>query len=151
MRGRLAAPVTLWTAGAERERAGLTVSSLLVVDGEPGRLLGIVDEESDLWPVLESTGRFAVAVLDPDERQIADRFAGLLPAPGGPFAVGDWRPTDFGPVPAGERTWVGCRLDGSRPYGWGRLVEATVETVTIGPTTTALVHLSGTYRTISDG
>lgn len=147
LRGRLVAPVTLWTAGSERDRAGLTVSSVMIVDGEPGRLLGVVDEESDLWPVLERAGRFAVVVLDADERRIADRFAGLLPSPGGPFAVGEWRATDYGPVPAGERTWAGCRLDGSRPYGWGRLVEATVETVAIGPATTALVHLAGAYLT----
>lgn len=145
LRGRMPAPVTLWTAGTEPDRAGLTVSSVLVVDGEPGRLLGILDEESDLWPVLERTGRFAVVMLDTDERRIADRFAGLLPAPGGPFAVGQWRSTEFGPVPEGERTWAGCRLDGSRPYGWGTLVEATVETVAIGPTSTALMHLAGAY------
>lgn len=149
LRGRLPAPVTLWTAGDGAERVGLTVSSVLVADGDPGRVLGIVDEESDLWPVLERTGRFAVVLLDAEERRIADRFAGLLPAPGGPFAVGGWRTTEFGPVPEGERTWAGCRLDGSRPYGWGRLVEATVETVAIGATSTALVHLGGGYRDLT--
>ena len=82
LRGRLPAPVTLWTAGAERERVGLTVSSVLIADGDPGRLLGIVDEESDLWPVLERTGRFAVVLLDADERRMADVLAVInrLPA-----------------------------------------------------------------------
>src|SRR5262249_30255481 len=46
LRGRLPAAVTLWTAPGP---AGLAVSSTLVVDGEPGRLLGVLDEESDLW------------------------------------------------------------------------------------------------------
>ena len=46
LRGRLAAPVTLWTAPGP---AGLTVSSMLVAGGEPGRVLGLIDEESELW------------------------------------------------------------------------------------------------------
>ena len=50
-RGRLAAAVTLWTAPGP---AGLTVSSTLVADGEPGRLLGLLDDESDLWTAVEA-------------------------------------------------------------------------------------------------
>src|SRR5258706_11309084 len=82
LRGRLAAPVSLWTAPGP---AGLTVSSMLVADGEPGRVLGLVDDESQLWAAIEESGRFAVAPLRDRDRQLADRFAGLLPAPGGPF------------------------------------------------------------------
>jgi flavin reductase (DIM6/NTAB) family NADH-FMN oxidoreductase RutF len=142
LRGRLPAAVTLWTAPGP---AGLTVSSTLVVDGEPGRLIGIVDEESELWEALEKTGRFAVTALTSDDRQLADRFAGLMPAPGGLFAGGGWIETGYGPVPAGHATWAGCRLDGARPLGWGLLVEATVDTVEIGEAVAPLVHHRGRY------
>src|SRR5690242_17428201 len=84
LRGRLAAPVTLWTAPGPQ---GLTVSSMLVADGDPGRVLGLIDEESELWAAIEESGRFAVAPLGPSDRQLADRFAGLMPAPGGLFAA----------------------------------------------------------------
>src|SRR5690348_17299034 len=80
LRGRLPAPVTLWTAPGP---AGLTVSSTLVADGTPGRVLGLVDEESELWAAVEAAGVFAVVPLAPRHRQLADRFAGLMPAPGG--------------------------------------------------------------------
>jgi 3-hydroxy-9,10-secoandrosta-1,3,5(10)-triene-9,17-dione monooxygenase reductase component len=143
LRGRLPAPVTLWTAPGP---AGLTVSSTLVADGEPGRLLGLVDDESELWAAIEAAGRFAVAPLGRAHRQLADRFAGLLPAPGGLFAAGDWHPTDFGPVPADATTWVGCRLDAARPFGWALLVEATVERVELGAPGEPLVHYRGRYR-----
>src|SRR3954447_16119489 len=76
LRGRLAAPVTLWTSPGP---AGLTVSSMLVADGEPGRVLGLIDEESDFWEAASRTDRFAVAPLTPADRQLADRFAGLMP------------------------------------------------------------------------
>src|SRR4051794_14124183 len=74
MRGRLAAPVTLWTTSGP---AGLTVSSMLVADGDPGRVLGLIDEESDFWDAVQTTRRFAVIPLTPADRQLADRFAGL--------------------------------------------------------------------------
>ncbi|GGM10970.1 flavin reductase family protein [Dactylosporangium sucinum] len=142
LRGRLPAAVTLWTANP---RVGLTVSSMIVADGDPGRVLGLVDEESDLWAALEASGRFAVTLLGEHDRQLADRFAGLMPAPGGLFATGDWEPTDWGPVKPGQ-TWAGCRLDDSRPYGWSLLVEATIEHIGLTEAGEPLVHERGRYR-----
>lgn len=144
LRGRLPAAVTLWTAPGP---AGLTVSSTLVVDGEPGRLLGVVDEESELWAAASAAGVFAVAPLRAADRHLADRFAGLMPAPGGPFQGYRWRDTGFGPVLAELGTWAGCRLDAARPVGWGLLVEATVGQVEIGEgDVEPLVHYRGRYR-----
>src|SRR3989440_11293043 len=113
LRGRLASPVTLWTAPGP---AGLTMSSTLIVDGRPGRILGLVDDESELWAAVEDAGRFAVLPLRPAHRQLADRFAGLLSAPGGLFANGDWRETDFGPRAARIGTPAGCPLGAAPPY-----------------------------------
>ncbi|MDG4790814.1 flavin reductase family protein [Micromonospora sp. WMMD1102] len=158
LRGRLPAPVTLWTAyagttatGEPAAPAGLTVSSTLVADGEPGRLLGLVDDESELWAAASASGRFAVTLLGPAHRQLADRFAGLFPAPGGLFATGEWTHTGYGPVPggAGVGGWVGCRLDGAREYGWALLVEATVETVELTGTAAPLLHHRGRYRELA--
>src|SRR5256885_7476732 len=100
LRGRLASPGTLGPAPGP---AGLTMSSTLIVDGRPGRILGLVDDESELWAAIEDAGRFAVLPLRPEHRQLADRFAGLMPAPGGLFANGDWRGTHLGagPTPPG--------------------------------------------------
>ncbi|MCW2639244.1 MAG: flavin reductase protein [Dactylosporangium sp.] len=146
LRGRLPSAVTLWTAPGP---AGLTVSSTLVVDGDPGHVLGVLDEESDLWLAIEAAGRFSVALLTSEDRQLADRFAGLMPAPGGLFAGGGWRETGYGPVPAGRATWAGCRLDAARTVGWGLLVEATIETVELGDAEPPLVHYRGRYRELA--
>jgi flavin reductase (DIM6/NTAB) family NADH-FMN oxidoreductase RutF len=143
LRGRLPAAVTLWTAPGP---AGLTVSSTLIADGEPGRVLGLVDDESELWSAIEAAGRFAVIPLAPRHRQLADRFAGLMPAPGGLFRGEAWTGTGYGPVPAELASWAGCRLDAARPYGWGLLVEATIEQVEIGTPEEPLVHYRGRYR-----
>ncbi|MFI7213025.1 flavin reductase family protein [Micromonospora maritima] len=147
LRGRLAAPVTLWTAPGP---AGLTVSSTLVAEGEPDRLLGLVDPESDLWAAVEEAGRFAVTPLGPHHRQLADRFAGLFPSPGGLFALDAWTDTPYGPVPADAGGWAGCRLDTAREYGWGLLVEATIEAVDLPHDTPPLLHYRGRYHDLTD-
>jgi flavin reductase (DIM6/NTAB) family NADH-FMN oxidoreductase RutF len=145
LRGRLPTTVTLWTAyGASNRPAGLTVSSTLLVDGEPGRLVGIIDEESDLYQAAIETGAFAVCLLQQGDRRIADIFAGLMPAPGGPFGD-DWITTEFGPVLAGPRSWAGCHLDTATPLGWGQLVTATVEAVRLGDEELPLIHYRGRY------
>jgi flavin reductase (DIM6/NTAB) family NADH-FMN oxidoreductase RutF len=127
LRGRLPAPVTVWTAQAGTRRAGLTVSSLLIAEGQPPLLLGLVGEESDLLDALEESGRFAVSVLGWDHRTVADAFAGVRPSPGGPFRGHDWQDTAWGPVLASAATWAGCRVTALRPAGYARLVEGQLE------------------------
>ena len=88
LRGRVGSPVTLWTAyDRGRHPVGLTVSSALVAHGDPGWELGLVDPDSDLWAAVERAGRLAVSVLRWPHRSLADAFAGVAPAPGGPFRL----------------------------------------------------------------
>lgn len=146
LRGRLPAAVTLWTSGAAGEWAGLTVSSTQVVEGDPGRLIGLLDDESELWAATSATGRFAVTPLGPADRQLADRFAGLMPSPGGLFIGYEWKPTDWGPVPQGHPAWAGCRVDTTRQIGWSLLVEATIEHIAIDGESAPLIHHRGRYH-----
>ncbi|GAA0898043.1 hypothetical protein Vau01_073030 [Virgisporangium aurantiacum] len=143
-RGRLPSGVTLWTAPGP---AGLTVSSTVVADGAPARVFGLLDPESDLFDAISEHGTFAVVVLADGDRQLADRFAGLMPAPGGLFAGGGWRGTPYGPVPETPHPWAGCRLVDTRPAGWSVLVEAEVVDVEVADTE-PLVHYRGRYRTV---
>jgi 3-hydroxy-9,10-secoandrosta-1,3,5(10)-triene-9,17-dione monooxygenase reductase component len=144
-RGRLPSAVTLWTAEHGGRRAGLTVSSTVVVDGDPGRLLGVLDEESELYEAVLGSGRFVVMPLRESDSRLADTFAGLMPAPGGPFAGHPWQDTEFGPVLAGA-AYAGCTLDQDRAFGWGRLIEATLHGVELTEMGGApLVHHRGRY------
>ncbi|SDU85068.1 Flavin reductase like domain-containing protein [Microlunatus sagamiharensis] len=90
LRGRTTSPVSLWTAGTGRDRAGWTVSSFLLADGDPGEVVGLLDEDSDLATLL-TTGDGAaqpgatlvVTLLGWEQRALADAFAGLAPRPAG--------------------------------------------------------------------
>jgi flavin reductase (DIM6/NTAB) family NADH-FMN oxidoreductase RutF len=134
-RARLAAPVTLWAASADApdgrsSRAGFTVGSTTIADGSPACLLGMVDAEADLWTTVQASGRFTVNLLRWSDRNLADVFAGLAPAPGGSFAPEAWEDSAYGPT-LRERTWAGCRLVDSRPVGYGLLVTGAIEDVVV--------------------
>ncbi len=145
LRGRVPAPVSIWTAGANSGRRGLTVSSMLIADGDPGIVAGLIDEDSDLADVLDSV--LTVNVLTLADAHLADIFGGVAPAPGGPFTVGSWRQTEWGPVLATAAGWVGARIVAgeSRRLGWGMLVEAVIEHIELNDSE-AMVHVRGRYR-----
>ena len=59
-RGRMPSPVSVWTAERDGRRAGWTVSSILVADGDPALVLGLVDEDSELADLVSGGGPIAV-------------------------------------------------------------------------------------------
>lgn len=146
LRGRLGGVVTLWTSEHDGVRAGLTVSSLMVAGGEPGRVLALVDPDSDFCDVLTDGGRAVVQLLEWAHRDLAEMFAGTAPAPGGQFAQTTWDSTAWGPVLSTATTWVGVRLESAVEIGWSMLVTATVEETVIGEDGEPLVHRRGRYE-----
>lgn len=181
-RGRMIAPVSLWATGSGRRRLGWTVSSLLVADGPEPTLLGLLDPDADLTEALvagpvggsSTTGsgpdpagsqpssrggpigasRVAVSLLGWQHRHLPDAFAGLAPAPGGPFRLAEWIDTAYGPVLARAPATLGATLVDTRPVGWSTLVLARIEEIQIGPEAEAdselLGHLRGRYLPVGN-
>ncbi|HKX68014.1 MAG TPA: flavin reductase family protein [Intrasporangium sp.] len=133
-RGRLGGAVSLWTAGEGRERAGLTVTSMLVAAGDPARVVVLLHPDADLLERVEETSAAVVSLLTWRHRELADVFAGRFPAPGGPFRVGEWEQTQWGPRLVSAPSWLGVRADARsrRDVGWSVLLEAVVEHVELG-------------------
>lgn len=132
-RGRLGGAVALVTAGEGRERAGLTVSSLMVAHGDPARVLMLVDPDSDLHDLLAGAdGRAVVHLLAWRHRHLAEAFAGTAPAPGGPFRTGEFADTEWGPRLLDALAWAGVRLETRTEVGWSSLLTCLVERVHIG-------------------
>lgn len=146
LRGRLGGAVTLWTAGADQGGwAGLTLTSVMVAHGQPARLLGLVDPDSDLADALAQTRRCVVQLLEWSHRGLADAFAGVAPAPGGVFRQADFRQTAWGPRLADAGTWVFASVETTTPVGWSALVTCTVDEVTVGEEREPLGHRRGRY------
>ena len=148
LRGRLGGAVTLWTSGngdGPHERAGLTVTSLLVANGQSPRLLALLDPDSDLAEKLAETGLAVVSLLTWDDRGLADAFGGTAPAPGGAFRLGAFVQTPWGPRLAGAATWGGVRLESTTEVGWSSLVTCVIEELEVGDDE-PLVHRRGRYQ-----
>ncbi len=148
LRGRLGGAVTLWTSGegaGPGGRAGLTVSSVMVAGGEPGRVLALLDPDSDLRARLESTGRAVLHLLQWEHRDLAEAFAGQLPAPGGPFRMADWEQTGHGPRLLTATTWGTLELESTQTVGWSDLVVTRVDHAVVGDDAHPLEHRRGRY------
>ena len=131
-RGRLGGAVTLWTSGSGEARAGLTVTSLMVANGEEPQVLALVDPDSDLLETLRAAGRGVVAVLGWADRDLAEAFAGTAPAPGGPFRLAEFLDTSFGPRLATSATYAEVGLTSEVELGWSVLVTCRIEVVVVG-------------------
>jgi flavin reductase (DIM6/NTAB) family NADH-FMN oxidoreductase RutF len=152
-RGRLGGAVTLWTSGEGDQPSGwsgLTVTSLMVAGGEAGRVLALLDPDSDLAVALSDNGSAVVHVLTWDDRDLAEAFAGTMPAPGGAFGLAAFEPTRWGPRLTRAATWAGVRLEGAVEVGWSSLVTCVLDDVVIGDGE-ALVHRRGRYQRPSGG
>ncbi len=149
LRGRLTSGVTVWTAGEGREATGLTVASTIVAEGEPSHVLGTVGDLADLLDAVRATGRFAVHVLARDQRQLADRFAGLAPAPGGLLRDLPVQQTPWGPVLTEVATWAGCQLVEERAVGYPVLLDGTIEELVVGDLDDPLAWFRGQYRRLA--
>ena len=140
--------MSLWTTGGAtgEDRAGLTVTSLMVAPGEPARVLALLDPDADLAGAVRKTGTAVVQLLRWDHRDLADAFAGVAPAPGGAFRMGLWQQTEWGPLLEGVTGWAGVRLAAThQEVGWSTLLDCVVEHVVIGPDEDALAHRRGRY------
>jgi flavin reductase (DIM6/NTAB) family NADH-FMN oxidoreductase RutF len=145
-RGRLIAPVTIWTAGRGDDRTGLTVSSVLVAEGEPSLVLGLINDTTDLWERIEETGAFIVHVLREGEVRLAERFAGTRPSPGGLFEGLDTTDSEYGPVLTDHEDRVLCRFIGATVEGYHRLVRGRIEEVELGQSGSPLAHHRGKFH-----
>lgn len=144
-RGRLGGAVSLVTAGDSSARAGLTVSSLMVANGEPARVVMLVDPDSDLADQLQRTGRAVVQLLSWTHRDLAEAFAGTAPAPGGPWRTGDFEETSWGPRLSSAPTWAGVRVETATAVGWSDLVTCVVERLEVGDNLEPLISRRGRW------
>ncbi|MBA3360333.1 MAG: flavin reductase [Acidimicrobiia bacterium] len=145
LRGRLAGPVTIVTAGDD----GMTASAVQVLEGAPPRLLVGVNEAADFHGAVNVTGKFVVHIARQEHRQLSDRFAELAPSPGGLFAGLEVTETEWGPLIAGFGNWAGCRLGACHSIGWQVLVVGEIEHLELGAIDDPLIYFRGRYRSLS--
>ena len=148
-RGRLAAGVTIVTAGTESERTGLTVSSVLVIQGEPALAHIVVGPTTDLWGLAKETGRFVIHICRYEDRQLADVFAGLWPSPGGLFATVQTTQSEWGPLLTALPDRAYCTFETADEVGFSGLVIGRIDQVEVSDLQDPMVHYRSGYRRLA--
>jgi 3-hydroxy-9,10-secoandrosta-1,3,5(10)-triene-9,17-dione monooxygenase reductase component len=149
-RGRLAAPVTIVTAGSDSDRIGLTVSSLFVAEGDPAHVHLVVGPTTDLWLLAADTGRFVVHVCRYEDHQLAGAFAGLRPSPGGLFASVATTQSDWGPLLTDLADRAYCTFVSREETGWSGVVVGRVDQVEVTALSDPLIHFRSGYHRLAD-
>ncbi len=144
LRGRLAGPVTIVTAGDD----GMTASAVLVLEGSPPRLLVGINEIADFHDAVKATQKFVVHIALQEHRPLSDRFAEIAPSPGGLFAGLEVTQTAWGPLISGFSNWAGCRLENTYQMGWQVLVVGEIEHLEVGEIDDPLLYFRGRYRSL---
>ncbi len=147
-RGRLAGPVTIITSGDGDRRTGLTVSSLVVAEGDPSRVYFLLGSTTDLFYVLEKTGKFVVHVLEAGDQAIADGFAGLRPSPGGRFSGLNVEQSQWGRVLTDVATRAFCTFEGGDEETFFIVAEGAIDKLELSDIEDPLVYFRGRYRSL---
>jgi 3-hydroxy-9,10-secoandrosta-1,3,5(10)-triene-9,17-dione monooxygenase reductase component len=145
-RGRLAAGVTIVTAGGDSNWTGLTVSSLLVVQGEPAQAQLVVGPTTDLWETAAESGHFIIHICRDEDRRLADVFAGLWPSPGGIFTGLPVAQSQWGPVLTDLPDRAYCRYQSRVEVGWSGVVVGLIEQVEVSDLQDPMIHFRSGYR-----
>lgn len=112
---RLAAGVTIITAGTERGPVGATASSVTSVSLRPPLLLACLSAKSRTMAAIRARHAFAVHLLAEHQRDISTAFAS--DAPEHRFAGRRWRHVLGVPVLTEAPAWGVCLLTDARRYG----------------------------------
>jgi hypothetical protein len=143
------APVTGWTAGQLPGGAGLTVSLVLVPQGQPARLLGLLDPTSVVWETVLEPRVLVVQVLAAGDQALAERCSKVRPPIRGSFerlavAGSPWSGA------GGSRPGAACRLAGSTPVGYAELVQGQVEQLELPDLEDPLASRHGGSRSVRE-
>lgn len=87
----LAGGVSVVTAGRGRDITGMTVTSVTSLSVDPPTLIVSINRDASSFPLIQRLGTFCVNVLNADQLDIAERFAGKGGLKGAArFAGSDW-------------------------------------------------------------
>jgi flavin reductase (DIM6/NTAB) family NADH-FMN oxidoreductase RutF len=146
---RLAAGVAIVTTQHGEVRAGLTATSVCSLNAEPPRLLACVHHRADAHDLILASRAFAVNLLGPGQRSLAEHFGGRGNSRGpARFGLGRWAAGATGvPVLSDAAAVLECRLVEAIPAGTHSILIGEVEVVRDDKQAGALVHHDrGYYR-----
>jgi len=110
---RLTGGVSVVTAGRGRDITGMTVTSVTSLSVDPPTLLVSINRDASSFPLIKRHGAFGVNILNADQLDIAERFAGKGGLKGADrFAGSDWVTAVSGvPLLSGALAALDCEVE----------------------------------------
>jgi flavin reductase (DIM6/NTAB) family NADH-FMN oxidoreductase RutF len=105
--------VSIITAGRGRDITGMTVTSVTSLSVEPPTLLVSINRDASSFPLIRRHGAFGVNILNADQLDIAERFAGKGGLKGADrFAGSQWVTSVSGvPLLVGALSAFDCEVE----------------------------------------
>jgi flavin reductase (DIM6/NTAB) family NADH-FMN oxidoreductase RutF len=143
----LAGGVSVITVGRDNDISGMTVTSVSSLSIEPATLIVSVNRESSSWPLLRRHGAFGVNILNADQLDVAERFAGKGGVKGADrFAGAKWRTGLSGtPLLVGALAAIDCEVEDVFERHSHAIVIGRVLDVRTSELAGALIYWQGQY------
>ena len=105
--------VSVITAGRGKDVTGMTVTSVTSLSLEPPTLVVSINRDASSFPLIRRHGAFGVNILNADQLDVAERFAGKGGLKGADrFAGADWVTATTGvPLLAGALAALDCEVE----------------------------------------
>ena len=110
---QLTGGVSVITVGRGRDITGMTVTSVSSLSVDPPSLIVAINRSASSWPILKRDGFFGVNILNADQIDIAERFAGKDGVKGADrFAGAEWVTRVSGvPLLVGALAAIDCEVE----------------------------------------
>jgi flavin reductase (DIM6/NTAB) family NADH-FMN oxidoreductase RutF len=146
----LAGGVSVITVGRGRDISGMTVTAVSSLSVDPPSLIVAINRSSSSWPLLKQYGCFGVNILNADQIDIAERFAGKDGLKGAErFAGAEWATAPSGvPLLVGALAAIDCDVEDIVERHSHAIVIGRVRDIKLSSRTAALAYWQGQYVAI---
>ena len=143
----LAATVCVVTSTENGLRLGRTVTAVFSLSATPPSILISLDTHAEIVDMIRRNNTFSLAMLAQDQQQIADAFAGAVPADKR-FAASNWSSwTSGNPRLAGAAVNIDCDIIGTMEIGAHTLYAGAIVEMQAVPGSTPLLYHNRHYAT----
>ena len=147
---QLTGGVSVITAGRGKDISGMTVTSVSSLSVDPPTLLVSINRDASSFPLIRRLGAFGVNILNADQLDVAERFAGKDGLKGAErFAGAEWRTRASGvPLLVGALAAIECEVEEIVERHSHAILIGRVLDLQLSTRTAALAYWQGQYVAI---
>jgi len=150
MMGRFATGVTVVAARRGPLLAGMTANAIATISMDPPLLMASINTRSETHQAIIESHAFAVSVLSPEQRSVADCFAQPTTAAKlRRFCDAPWHEAETGsPILDGSIAYFDCRLADRHPGGDHTLFVGEIVAAGFEEDADPLIYFGSAYRSL---